>query len=160
MAVSVGNLLLLTGSVLAAVCAIFWPQMEQAYVHHAAAQGAGAAAGVKGKCPLVSRGFPATSHILVCSRFVSFQHAVSPQCVIVGCCFEKKVILHQFAKQSRQYCALPLAPTGVNVVSVNVEITKLPFLSLLLIGNKENLSPHSPCYAAHSSCTTASPACS
>ncbi len=60
MAVTLGNVLLLSGSILAAACALFWPQIEQAYLVHQSSLGGRivhnttAAAGVKGKCPLVS----------------------------------------------------------------------------------------------------------
>jgi hypothetical protein len=57
MAGTLGTLLLMSGSVLAAACALFWPQIEQAYLAHHAATARGsttAGGGVKGKCPLVS----------------------------------------------------------------------------------------------------------
>lgn len=71
MAGTLGTLLLMAGSVLAAACALFWPQIEQAYLAHhtatAAARGSTAAVGgVKGKCPLVSPLLAADS-ILICS---------------------------------------------------------------------------------------------
>jgi hypothetical protein len=61
MAVTVGNVLLLTGSVLAAACALFWPQIEQAYWVHPSPHGGAATAAANGsnsKCPLVKTLLP------------------------------------------------------------------------------------------------------
>jgi len=59
MAVTLGNALLLAGSILAAVCALFWPNIEQAYVAYNTPRGSNTQ-GAKGKCPLVrSLGFSA-----------------------------------------------------------------------------------------------------
>lgn len=75
MAGTLGTLLLMAGSVLAAACALFWPQIEQAYLAHhtatAAARGSTTAGGnVKGKCPLVSS-LPAAASIVMCMMGMS-----------------------------------------------------------------------------------------
>lgn len=72
MAVTVGNALLFLGSAVAAVCALFWPQIEQAFagrqMAYTSRPGAAGGSTASGKCPLVSLKKRMNQHLILGSE--------------------------------------------------------------------------------------------